>query len=135
MDAWQRRRRYGLRVQRLYSMFPAGAPGCGLLALRCAVAWAALAQVRVGEDVTTLQAGAVLVLAAALLLGVYTPIAAGLVALLLLCSLSGASTSVAAGLGMVIALAVILLGPGAYSVDAHRLGRRVVTLARRKERE
>jgi len=111
-------------------MFPAGAPGCGLCLLRGAVAWWVLAQAAGGDGWATLQGAAVLLLAAALLLGAYTAYAAALALGWVVCGLAAAPFGAAAGVSLCVALALILLGPGAYSLDAYRLGRRVVTLAR-----
>ncbi len=92
-------------MQRLFSTFPDGAPGLGLLLLRVAVA-AALAVHTVTclaeRSHVTLGAWAVVALAAvggvSLLAGLLTPLGIG------------------------------LIGPGAFSLDAALFGRREITI-------
>jgi hypothetical protein len=116
-------------MQRLFSMFPEGWPGIGLLALRSSVAIALLA-----EDYAQRQAlpgwiqGIALLPSIALFAGYMTPIAAAIGLLL-----HGLSWSGLAGGSLVSAINVsldiiasALLGPGSYSIDALRFGRRVL---------
>jgi hypothetical protein len=118
-------------VQRLFSMFPAGLPGLALLLLRASVAIAVLPEGfghRPGLSGWVFAALAVLCMA--LSAGFLTPIAA---VLALLCHLLAWSTLPGndAGMASIIilnALALALIGPGAYSLDARRFGRRVVVL-------
>ena len=137
----------GDRLQRLFSTFPARWPGVGLLVLRVAVGLTAAVEggaylASVGPPSPgTLAAG--LVLAAgglSLLAGFLTPLAAALIG------------SCAAGLGLsllpapsptlfvdsltivfvvIVALAIVLLGPGAYSLDSYLFGRREIVIAAR----
>lgn len=124
---------YGRRVPKLLSCYPDGVPGAALLLMRlsCALAafpalarlsptphgaWAitfasALIALALAMGFGT-RAGAFL-LAAALAAGLFT--ARGETALLALALVGGA-------------VALVLLGAGAYSVDAHRFGRRVIRL-------
>jgi hypothetical protein len=98
-------------VQRLFSSFPDGRPGAGLLILRITVAAGLL-----------LQTGSApaLVVAAPLAAGFMTPAAAVVsVAIALLYD----APYVAA-----IAAALALLGPGAFSVDAKLFGRREIVI-------
>jgi uncharacterized membrane protein YphA (DoxX/SURF4 family) len=72
-----------------------------------------------------------------LLIGVWTPIAATLIALInawYLLSLPGSFRDVFLWdvfLGGSIAVSLALLGPGAYSIDAHRYGRRRISIGDR----
>jgi uncharacterized membrane protein YphA (DoxX/SURF4 family) len=118
-------------VQRLFSMFPAGLPGLGLLLLRGSVAIALLFEhYGRGDAVFGWIEGATLLIAAALAIGYLTPIAAvgGLVFHGLIWLVAGIDS---AAVGVVLsldAMALALLGPGAYSVDSRRFGRRLVEL-------
>jgi hypothetical protein len=117
-------------MQRLFSMFPTGLPGLALLLLRASVALAL-----VGESYShrqelsgSLQAMSVLV-SIALAVGWLTPIAAilGLVFQALIWSDAGVGAAAATIISL-DAVALAMLGPGAYSVDSYLFGRRVVVL-------
>jgi uncharacterized membrane protein YphA (DoxX/SURF4 family) len=118
-------------VQRLFTIFPPGFPGLALLLLRCSVAWGVLQEDYLHRQALPwwVQASAVLI-SAALLVGYLTPIAA-LTALtwhgLVLLQLSGGDVRVGTFL-VLDAVALALLGPGAYSLDSRLFGRRVVLL-------
>ena len=90
-------------MQRLFVMFPDRGPGLGLLWLRLCLAGALCAP--------GLHDGGLVVLCALgvalLLLGWLTPLSA-----MLACA------------GLWLPLALLLLGPGAYSLDARQFGRR-----------
>jgi hypothetical protein len=136
-------------MQRLFSMFPDGRPGAGLLLLRVAVGGTLL--VLGGTYLAHAgQAGwwglAVGLLAAAsgasLLIGFLTPLGvlAGLVAIGLALQWSPLDTPVLVN-GRVVALlvviaaaAVALLGPGALSLDARLFGRREISIPRDRDR-
>lgn len=118
------------RVQRLFSMFPAGAAGAALLILRLCVAGTVLVVTRPLESFVPPAASVALTAAIAFALcsGVFTPLA---------CALAlGVQVSVLArssGFGCVdniihgsMAMSLLMLGPGAYSVDARLFGRRLV---------
>jgi uncharacterized membrane protein YphA (DoxX/SURF4 family) len=130
-------------MQRLFSTFPDGRPGVGLLLLRAAVGGSLLV---LGGTylVHAPQAGgwslAIGLLAAAscasLLIGFLTPLGvlAGLVAIGLAlgwpspaCRLLSNGKLAALLLG-VLAAAVALLGPGALSLDARLFGRREISI-------
>ena len=119
-------------VQRLFSTFPQGAPGVGLVLLRAAVAIPLVQQAIAGllnasppATLGVVAAGAALLL----LVGLWTPVAGVLVAL------SEVALAVAhpaepwtfvhfAALGAALAL----LGPGAWSLDAHLFGRKHIQI-------
>ena len=118
-------------MQRLYSMFPAGVPGIGLLLLRISVALGPLIDAfchRQGFSDVTL--GVAILLSIALFAGYLTPVLAA-IALLLHGTIwvelggGGAALNILICLDMI---ALVLVGPGGYSVDAFRFGRRVVVL-------
>lgn len=118
-------------VQRLFSMFPPGWPGIGLLLLRSSVAIALLAEAYLHrQELPGWVHGAAVLLAVSLITGYLTPIAAAIALLfhVLVWSRLGVG---GAALAVVVSLEIIalaLLGPGEYSVDAYRFGRRVVVL-------
>ena len=132
----------GGSLQRLFSTFPSGRPGIGLLLLRFALGGAAILQaltmIAAEPGDGTLRFWAALVLAAGVLLtlGFLTPLAAGSLTLLY--------GSVAAGwiaaegsppfgvtvLSAIVSAAVMLLGPGAFAVDAKLFGRREIRIGR-----
>ena len=102
-------------------MFPAGAPGCGMLILRIGVA-ASLhidpsGHFGVSPNVAAFVAFAAL--SGSLALGLLTPLVSLLTGIIEVAQLLMGDT------GVVVA---VLLGPGAYSVDARLFGRRVVIL-------
>jgi len=128
----------------MFPTFPGGWPGVGLLLLRVAVVVTVLAQcIAYAVDWRHLGfvTAAVGVLAIAsgvsLLIGYLTPFSAVLVALT---SLGAAiswfpapnpnlfDTKLATALATVIAVAIICLGPGAFSLDARLFGRREITI-------
>jgi len=113
-------------------MFPQGRPGVALVFLRVSVAATVLLD---GYDQReSLPAWVFLVLLALaipLIVGFLTPVVAGLaitVQLLQIYHATGAARGFAAVL-ILSTLALALLGPGAYSVDARRFGRRIVDLS------
>jgi hypothetical protein len=120
-------------MERLFGTFPTGAPGWGLVLLRVVAALSlqtdASGHVAFGAH-TSLPGVALILLSLALLVGLLTPVMA----------LSGAAieatmlvTSASAGIslmlqGPLICVALALLGPGSYSLDARLFGSRVVVL-------
>ena len=118
-------------VQRLFSTFPCGLPGAGLLLLRAAAAiplvyaglLTALSPVPVIVEVIT--AGAAILL----LIGLWTPVAGGVVALteLGLAWSHPADPWTFVHFG-VLGAALALLGPGGCSVDARLFGRKQIEI-------
>lgn len=111
-------------------MFPAGLPGLALLLLRASVAAPVLLDgCAHPRGLSAWMLGARLLLCMALSVGFLTPIAASLV---LMCHLlAWSNLHGGAGLQSIVvldALVLALIGPGAYSIDARRFGRRLVVL-------
>jgi uncharacterized membrane protein YphA (DoxX/SURF4 family) len=131
------------------STFPSGWAGFGLLLLRVtaggALAWYAYFMNYESWRITTV-AVATLALASGigLLSGYFTTLASVVAALvstgltLPLLSLSSpnvSSTRVASGFTTVIAIAICCMGPGAFSIDGRRYGRREIIVPRRPKPE
>jgi putative oxidoreductase len=118
-----------LGVQRLFSTFPNSLPGMGLLILRFAAGFSLAAVAHGSGDFgTTANLPARCLIDGVMVLlwiGLWTPIAAVVgtgiqIAILGLGQRFDASAAVAAALG----LALAMLGPGAWSVDARLFGRK-----------
>lgn len=118
-------------MQRLFSMFPPGWPGLGLLLLRVSVAVPILLDSYGNRNELPGWARiALVVLSATLSVGFLTPMVAVFALAVRLVSLISVNdgSEQAVCMTMLSALALAMLGPGAYSVDAVRFGRRVVVL-------
>jgi uncharacterized membrane protein YphA (DoxX/SURF4 family) len=112
-------------------MFPTGSPGIALLVLRASVAIALfVAGYLHRQELSGWMLAAAALVAAATSLGFFTPIVAVLGLLLhgLIWFSLGVGNASDALVVSFDALALALLGPGAYSVDSYRFGRRVVVL-------
>jgi putative oxidoreductase len=117
-------------VQRLFSTFPNSWPGLGLLILRLAtcLALVATAQTLGNTDRAHLFVQALIAFEFLLLLiGLWTPLAAVMQAtfqavVLVLGHQFSPAIIVAAALGVALAL----LGPGAWSIDARLFGRKII---------
>ncbi len=123
-------------MQRLFSMFPTGAPGVALLIFRLVVA-ASFAY----DGTNRLRLAASLwgflgfaVAAFFLCFGFLTPYCSAVCCLVELCVLLFISGSDRFHLGISIAIAGILmiLGPGEYSIDARIFGRRRLVVRPRR---
>lgn len=135
---------YGGRVHRLFSDFPLALPGLGLLLLRVVLAVFLLmegaARTTGAFDASASNAGriaygvALIVLGIPVALGFLTPIVHVMVAVV-------ESAAIVVGLALltdgrwqiavleiVIALALAMIGPGAYSLDSRLFGRREIVI-------
>jgi len=115
-------------LRRLFSTFAHGRPGLGLLLLRVAAAAALLRQalsgLPAGAHIAACAQPAVAIGGGILLLaGLWTPITASLVAVLEVWStISHPADPWASILLGAIGVALALLGPGAWSIDARLFG-------------
>lgn len=118
-------------MQRLFNVFPPGLPGLALLALRTSVALALLTDnLNHSRELSVWLEGVGVPLSAALCAGYLTPVVA-MLALLCHALTWWQLGSVSAFMVCIVSLdavALALLGPGAYSIDSYRFGRRVVVL-------
>jgi hypothetical protein len=118
-------------VQRLFFMFPTGLPGLALLLLRASVAIALLAEGYAHrQSLPGWAQAAVILISLVLSAGYLTPIVAlaGLAFHAFIWWALGPGSAAAVATAVLDAAALALLGPGAYSIDSHRFGRRVVVL-------
>ena len=116
-------------MQRLFSTFPNSWPGLGLLILRLSAAFSLLDLARTtgtGAQALTLLFRCVSAADAALLVvGLWTPFAGVAVAAIHLGILSMAQElNVASVVDSAVGLALAMLGPGAWSLDARLFGRK-----------
>jgi len=121
-------------VQRLFSTFPCGPPGAGLLLLR---AVAAIPLVHAGLLTLSAPAPVIVELVTAgaailLLIGLWTPVAGGLIAVteLGLAWSHPADPWTFVHFG-VLGAALAMLGPGGCSVDARLFGRKQIQIPSR----
>lgn len=126
-------------MQRSFSTFPARWPGAGLLLLRGTVGITVALQAAPNLFHSGIPIGARLIAGVAilcsllLLIGLLTPVAALFVSLGTgILWLRGAPAFLPAGLSplfiIVLAAAIVMLGPGAYSLDGRRFGRREIVI-------
>ena len=114
-------------------MFPAGPPGAGLILLRlCATAMVVGYALCVGEKAPNWVFIVLWPVAGFLVAGLMTPFAcaAALALQITVAWETGFGGVPCCVLGVLLIIAVLLLGPGAYSLDALRFGRRRVTVSR-----
>jgi len=124
-------------VQRLFSTFPEGWPGTGLLFLRAVAAIPPLQHAITGLLAQPLPALINLQLLAAgaatlLLVGLWTPVAGVLLAVAELClTFSHPIDPWRHILLGALGVALAMLGPGAWSVDARLFGRKRIQIPQR----
>jgi hypothetical protein len=117
-------------------MFPRGAPGLALLLLRVSVATSILLSVGSDPHREVWRLAVTLVLMAALGVGFLTPIAALLTIPVYLIQSASLGATPAEVLTLTLqAIALSLLGPGSWSIDAYLYGHRVVELPKNNDRE
>jgi uncharacterized membrane protein YphA (DoxX/SURF4 family) len=118
-------------------MFPPGAPGVGLLLLRISVAATFVLSVTQSTRVSAVHVlfvGALLI-SISLAIGFLTPYLSFVICALALLNVYGPdwrTDSLTLTCLVLNPLALALLGPGAYSLDARLFGRRVVVVLPRK---
>lgn len=120
----------------MFSTFPGGSPGFGLLILRLALGMTALfggakyLSGSVDSSLLNRTLGFFLIVAVVfLLMGFLTPLVAFMTLTSGVLSLASAPASIVTDIYLlVLAAAVIFLGPGAFSLDARLFGRRELVI-------
>ena len=111
-------------------MFPAHAAGAALLLLRLCVAGFVLKAVAATDYGVPVTAKIIILAPVICLLcaGLFTPVVCAISVVIQLATVANPSTwSIAnASLNVVLSICLLLLGPGAYSLDARRYGRRII---------
>jgi uncharacterized membrane protein YphA (DoxX/SURF4 family) len=124
------------RLQKLFSAFPSGAPGLGLLLLRGFVALTlvvqGLAYLNSGDFnlLRSFVAALAFIVGGCLLIGFLTPLIAVIVCGgAIISAISPAHLPAESVVGVtILAAAIALLGPGAFSLDARLFGRREIVI-------
>ena len=132
------------RLQRLFSAFPAGWPGRGLLLLRLVAGGTAILEgtsfvfAPPGANLVDAAIGTIAIVAGtALLFGILAPVAGMLVAAGGICLATSIvpqpaqhplDDAPALVLLTSVAIAIVLLGPGALSIDSYLFGRREIVI-------
>jgi uncharacterized membrane protein YphA (DoxX/SURF4 family) len=122
-------------VRRLFSTFAHGAPGVGLLLLRLAagvllIDRAVSILVTAPPFASAALESLLILLGVLLLVGLWTPVAGGVVALVAMGeALSHSASWQQCVLIGIVGVALTLLGPGAWSVDARLYGWRQIKIS------
>jgi putative oxidoreductase len=115
-------------LRRLFSTFAFGWPGVGLLLMRLVAGIALIVhgveRFRIGQpaepavlDLLAIGDGALMVA------GLWTPIAGSMVVILALCSTIAKNPNPCSAIYLItFGIALVLLGPGGWSIDAHLFG-------------
>lgn len=121
---------YGKGVQRLFSMFPAGAAGWGLLLLRvCAAGMLVHNSTADGTvSIAVWKIAAVILLVGVFCLGLFTPVSCCISVVWQAFMMLGAHEldPFQFAFSFCVTTALLLLGPGAFSVDSRLFGRRII---------
>jgi uncharacterized membrane protein YphA (DoxX/SURF4 family) len=130
-------------LRRVYSTFPGGLPGAGLLLLRITIgvgllihAFSGLIEPQTSNNGTWAPGPLALVIGASFILGLLTPLTgfvsalAGITIRLLHPEWSASMTGLLDVSPLVMVIAITLLGPGAFSLDAYFFGRRKIVVPR-----
>ena len=129
--------RTGPLVQRLFSTFPEGWPGTGLVFLRTVAAILSVEHgiaglLRAPQPAVVILQLVAAAAAALVLVGFWTPVAGVLLAVAELClAFSHASDPSIHILLSALGAALAMLGPGAWSVDARLFGRKRIQIPQR----
>jgi putative oxidoreductase len=123
----------GARLQRLFSTFPGAWPGVGLLLLRVSAGVPLLVGgvLEIRAESGPLAAAVLTILVGILLFaGLWTPIAGVLLATLQLWAIFSRGTEVTLHLIMTaLGISLVMLGPGAWSIDARLFGRKRIDIS------
>jgi hypothetical protein len=130
-------------LRRMYSTFPGSLPGIGLLLLRITIgvgllipASSSLIEPQTSGNGRWAPDLLALVIGISFILGFLTPLAgsasalAGVAIRLLHPEWSASMTGLLGGNNLAVVIAVTLLGPGAFSIDAYFFGRRKIIVHR-----
>jgi putative oxidoreductase len=126
----------GFALQRLFSMFPNGLPGAGLLLLRLVggvlvISGAVTTILGASHTQSFILQSIALAAALLLLVGLWTPIAGLVIVLIeLWLALSGTTGIENSILLATLGAALAVLGPGAHSVDAKLYGRKRIEISK-----
>lgn len=111
-------------------MFPGGGPGFGLLLLRLCAAGTLLRNVvsYPALSISAWELAGLIALAAALCFGAFTPLACATSCLVqgLILLRAADRDPFQFAFSFCVTIALLLLGPGAFSVDSRRFGRRLI---------
>jgi uncharacterized membrane protein YphA (DoxX/SURF4 family) len=112
----------------MFSSFPRGAPGLGLLLLRAVLGIYTILQGAASLSVAAPWFGTLAIVSGAfLLLGLFTPFAAGIVGMGAV-GIAFFQAKWTLWPAVLLAAAIALLGPGAFSIDARLFGRREIVI-------